>query len=354
MQYIFDNTYIHFTWESSSDLTPMIDAIEKKEISKLIIFGPQEHTIIRYDNSPIEQTVFNGYLKSKNIDVCRISGAVPSKKWNPNYLLSYDKTAYGWSTYFGHATVLNAVTTGRSPLGHTDIKKSFISLNRRAHPHRCEFIDILHKHNLQNHGILTWHNYETPEYHYKFKYWNPVNLKIDEPNDVINSNDLWFPPPQFQETLFSVISESASDLLFLTEKTFIPIFHKRPFLLVSAKNIHGYLKKLKFKLFDEIIDYSFDSVDDQTKRYDMIMIELAKICNYDPNDLLKLLKPKIDYNYVNLLNIFKNSVGADAEVVKLVNQYPGPPMEYYKTLLNYGKTPEFKKLYSNMIQGITI
>lgn len=352
MQNIVDNTYIHFTWDAPTDLTPMIDAIEKKKVSKLIIFGPQEHTVIRFDVSVVDHIVFNGYLKSRNIDVYRVIGVEPSKKWNPSYWLSYDKKTYGWTTFFAHATVLEAFESGRVPVGHTDIKKSFISLNRRAHPHRCEFIDILHKHKLQDHGIITWHNFETPEYHYKFKYWDPVILKIDEPYDVTSGSFLYIPPPQFQETLFSVICESTSDSTFLTEKTFVPIFHKRPFLLVGTKNIHGYLKKLKFKLFDEIIDYSFDLVDDQTERYDMIMIELAKICKYDPNDLLKILKPKIDYNYINLLNIFKNSIGVDPEVVKIVNQYSGHMCEY-KGLLNYGKTPNFEKFYNNMIQEIT-
>lgn len=353
MQYIVDDTCIYFSWGNNDELTLMMDAIEKKEINKLIIFGPQEHTIIRFDNSPVDAKMFDDYMKSKNIDVTRVVGVAPSKKWNPNYRLSYDKKTYGWDTYFAHATVLESFNSNRSPLGHTNIKKSFISLNRRAHPHRCEFIDILHKHKLQEHGIITWHKFETYEYYYKFKYWDPVILKIDEPFDIEKNHQLLVPPLQFQETLFSVICESTSDSIFLTEKTYVPIIHKRPFLLVGAKNIHGYLKKLKFKLFDEIIDYSFDSVDDQTERYNMIMIELAKICNHDPNDLLKILKPKIDYNYVNLLNIFKNSIGADPEVVKIVNQYSGP-MELYKDLLNYGKTPNFEKFYNKMIQGITL
>ena len=248
MQNIFDDTYIYYSWGPHDDFDQVIAAVNDKKIKKFIIFGPQEHIIIKFDHTYADATIFNEYMKSKNVEVYRVVGAVPNKQWNPTYRMSYDKNVYGWSTYFAHAVVLEAIEAGRPSVGHGTIKKSFISLNRRAHPHRCMFIDILHKHGLQHHGVITWHNYETPEYNYEFKHWAPVNLKITELNDVTNDFKLLTPPPQFSETLFSVVSESDPSLIFLTEKTFMPIFHKRPFIIFGAKNIHKYLKKLKFKI----------------------------------------------------------------------------------------------------------
>lgn len=347
MQNLFNKTYVHYTWKDTNNIMGVFDAVENQKINKLIIFGPEEYSAIKYDECNIESLMFDGYMKSRNVDVYRVVGVDLSKRWNPSYKMTYDTNSYGWGTFFAYSVVFDAFINKKKPAGHTQLTKSFISLNRRAHTHRCMFIDILHKYKLQEHGIITWHMFQTPVCDYEFKHWDPMCLTVDEPGDPINNFHLYPYPPQFQKTLFSVVSESSSDMVFLTEKTFMPIFHKRPFLIFGGKNIHKYLKTLKFKLFDEIIDYSFDSVDDEYERFDMAMRELKKICKHDPNNLLKLIKPKIEYNYANLLNIVKYSIGVDEEVTKIVNNWPDGIGNNYKDLLNFGKFPEFDNLYDN-------
>lgn len=354
MDNIFEKTFVYNSW-SGDEVIDIVNAIESKSINRVIVVGPQEHTVINPDQNLTYSKIFEDYLKLNNVEYVRIVGAPTGKKWNPNYNMTYKKNVYSWEMFFAHATVMDAVHTGvvTPPLGHTNIKKHFITLNRKAHPHRCLFIDMLHKHNLQDFGFVTWHDYQGNFYNYEFKHWQPTKLKIEEGMDVTNDDDfkLFKPPAQFQESLFSVICESTEDIIFVTEKTFMPIYHKRPFLIFGAKNTHSFLKKYNFRLFDEIIDYSFDSVDDTAVRYNMTMVELKKICDMDPYYLLDLLMPKIEHNYKNMLTIFKDQIGVDPAIFKLV-EHDLYSMEYYKTLLTHGNTNHFNNLYKTMIQGI--
>lgn len=340
MTNIINKTYIHFSWSGNYNIQPLINAVVKKIVDTVVIFGPQEHTGIPHDEHYATSIKFDKFMKKHKIKVIRIVGAPIGKKWNPSYLMTTKKNVYSWDTFFAHAVVNHAysnIPQPLLPLSHTKITKHFISLNRRAHPHRCLFIDLLHKHQLQNNGMVSWHAVDDLSTPYEFKYWEPSRLILDVINEADIDLNLYTPPSQFQETLFSVVCESAENIIFLTEKTFLPIFHKRPFIIFGGKHSNAYLKKLNFKLFDEVIDYSFDRIDDTTKRFDQGLLELKKICSMDPDEVLKLLQPKIEYNYRNLLNITRNSEKyVNPAIFEIVN-YGIPEMDYYKEILNYEK-----------------
>lgn len=353
MKNVINKTYINFSWGSTVNPKMLSHAVIHHPIDRVILFGPEEHTVIHYDEVKSTSIKFEKFMMNHGVSLIRVVGALMNKEWNPKYPMLKKQGVYDWHVFFAQATVLNPVLV-KKPYSslpvHREIKKHFISLNRKAHPHRCLFIDLLHKHELQQHGIITWHNQDHPDPPYEFNYWEPSLLKIEENIDLSGEFDMHTPPSQFQETLFSVVCESTPDFIFLTEKTFIPIFNKRPFLIFGAKHINAYLKELKFELFDEIIDYSFDGVDDISERFDLGMVELKKICELDPNKLLKLLKPKIDHNYKNLLNITRNSEEyVDPAIFEIV-KYDVPGMEQYRTILNYGKTENFDNLYKLLIQ----
>lgn len=348
---IVNDTFIHFSWENSGNYNNMMHCINSKKVSRVVIFGPQEHTVIHYDDDLRKSKLFDNFLKKKNIEIIRVVGSPVSKKWNPLYPMLHKKRVYSWETFFANLVVYDSLSKNEIilPSGHTTIKKHFLSLNRKPHPHRCMFIDLMHKHNIQDNGSITWHSYECTEYPYKFKFWNPKILEIPEPNLDLTNLMLSDPHPSFQETLFSVVCESTEDLIFCTEKTYVPIYHKRPFIIFGAKNIHLYLKKMNFKLFDEVIDYSFDSVDDPHKRFELAMLQLKKICEMDPYEILTKVKPKIDYNYVNLLNIFKDAQTYLDPIVFDLTTYDVPNMDRYRNMLTYGQTTEFENLYKNLI-----
>ena len=64
---------------------------------------------------------------------------------------------------------------------------------------------------------------------------------------------------------------------FLTEKTFKPIKHGQPFVIVGAPGSLAALRSLGYRTFDHVIDNSYDLETDNTQRWIKIKAAIAKI-----------------------------------------------------------------------------
>ncbi|NBP04579.1 MAG: hypothetical protein EBU90_31755, partial [Proteobacteria bacterium] len=64
---------------------------------------------------------------------------------------------------------------------------------------------------------------------------------------------------------------------FLTEKTFKPIKHGQPFVIVGTPGSLAALRSLGYRTFDHVIDNSYDSETDNTQRWIKIKSAIAKI-----------------------------------------------------------------------------
>lgn len=80
------------------------------------------------------------------------------------------------------------------------------------------------------------------------------------------------------ETLFDV---GGSGGTFISEKTFKPIKHGQPFIIVGAPGTLKTLRKLGYKTFDHAIDNSYDLETNNTKRWTMILNAIKKIKSQD-------------------------------------------------------------------------
>ena len=81
-----------------------------------------------------------------------------------------------------------------------------------------------------------------------------------------------------------------NNTLFISEKTFKPIYSFRPFIILGTPNILNKLKEMGFKTFDKWWDESYDTESNLTKRIDKILNILEFICNKDNNELICILK----------------------------------------------------------------
>lgn len=147
---------------------------------------------------------------------------------------------------------------------------------------------------------------------------------VDFENDVNfyeikgNLNDRYFNPQWYNETYFSLVSETFIDkvnfkynkqnedaAVFLTEKTFKPIMYRHPFMIWGQPGSLVYLKKLGFETFENLFDESYDTIEDYNIRLDRIVDNLknlkeylsfkhrnSSIHNYD-----KLTQEKIEHNH---------------------------------------------------------
>jgi hypothetical protein len=336
-----------FPW-GASELKDLVDLIESdNKPEKLIVFSPEEWEAATLYTDPTSFTLFKRFLDFHNVKLEIITGAVLDSKLSPNYFLnSVPEVTGSWPTFFANFVLRHSFENQVRPFGHNkEITKHFTSLNGRAHPWRCMFIDYMYKENLFQHGFISWHNTEEWSYQYDFKWWTPERMEFDqkwiEAKKFHSFLNIFIPPEEFKDSLFSIISESHPRALFITEKTYVPIYHQRPFLISGAPYTHRYLKKMGFKLFDEVIDYSFDKELDDEKRCEMFMKEVAKLCQYDITELQNKLQKKVLYNFNNLLNIVQTNEHASDSILDAIQGIPDiDQREHYHQTFDIKRIPD--------------
>lgn len=187
-------------------------------------------------------------------------------------------------------------------------KYPFISLNNRPYIERCVMMDLLQKHNLIGKGAVSWNNVELElepsRFPYEWKYFKPERLTLDWESGkkyVQNDNLPWWKlPEEYTSSFCQLISETTRRSPFFTEKTMIPLFMGKPFLIAGAAGVHVDLLKMGFQLYDEIFDYSFDEVQILEQRYEKLITDnIVRITNLPINELPRvtsILREKLEYN----------------------------------------------------------
>lgn len=117
----------------------------------------------------------------------------------------------------------------------------------------------------------------------------------------------------WQRSLLHVVNETVfySKKLHLTEKIFKPIVAGRPFVLVAAPGNLAYLRSYGFKTFGNWIDESYDSVQDDDVRMNMIAREVSKLCDNTPIELRSIyqeMKPILDFNKQHFFGEFRRII----------------------------------------------
>ena len=180
----------------------------------------------------------------------------------------------------------------------------FISLNNKPHDHRCAMIDMITKYDLLDKGIVTWNKTPYSNDAYKFKYYDNSFRGLDD--DFVNKLDSFLICKEYHQSFLHVIGEATTTVPFITEKTVLPILYKKPFVTLSNTNFSDYLRKLGFELFDEIIDYSYDTIDNLEERADSMVQNILPLVNENHLTLYKKLRPKLEHNYNRALEIIKD------------------------------------------------
>ncbi len=207
-----------------------------------------------------------------------------------------------------------------------DIQYLYLSMNNLAKYHRCVMMDMLCKYDLIKHGAITWRDVSRyydgmrplPEHiseslmsGYEFKHWTPTKMYLDFEYDAtsfVNQNAI---PTQFRHSFMQLVAESESHLFFISEKTVVPLLMNKPFLVVGSKNFHKNLQELGFLLYDEIFDYSFDSIDDDNERTEQLILNINQLQHRTKEELQELtnqIRPKLLHNRKLALNYVKEII----------------------------------------------
>lgn len=350
---VHNNVYYLNVWAyTHEDFKFLVDAVESGKVNTVILLGAEEYNFNPLYYNAETFKIFKGFCNSHNVKLIIIAGCNLSDRFGYRYsILSQRDNLVSWETFFAYQTVERSLSENKMPLGYNNIiNKHFVSLNGRAHPHRCMFLDHMYNANLFKHGYVSFHNFENWEYPYEFKYWDPVPLKFDtrfenHPNGMV---DHMQPPLEFKDALFSVICESSVDVQFLTEKTYIPIWNRRPVLIYGHPRANEYLKSLGFELFDEVIDYRFDAIEDDEERCAEFMKQVNHLCKQNINYLRKKLMPKIHRNWLKLINLLDNPKQRSRIERYLPEEIDHEQVRIYRNMLNITNDPEYKPILETL------
>tara|TARA_R110000868_G_scaffold102091_1_gene281104 strand:- start:42386 stop:43483 length:1098 start_codon:yes stop_codon:yes gene_type:complete len=345
--YIKDGIFYFIVWGNQDPISIHNAIKDNADFHTLCVLGPQEHESVALFDTEIRYQFLKGYLELHNKKLIISMGAT-DKDYNYRYFQHRkDVPTIPWDTFLLNYVVRNQADNNRLSYGHTEITKAFTSLNNRGHDFRLRFLDHMSKHGLMDKGFVSFHNdSQSLNFHnYKFRWWKPRLTRLDKTFNSINGNYL-IPPLQWKNSLWSVVSESNTETVFVTEKTYLPIWHKRPFITYSAPYYYRYLKELGFKLYDSMVDYSFDEIDDDDMRCDMMMRQVKKITTLNHQKVLKKLQPTIEYNFRHMCKLVQDNTHLDITLQNMINNGPDSLSEY-RDVLNYGQSDRFRNYMIN-------
>ena len=208
-------------------------------------------------------------------------------------------------------------------------EKHYICLNSRDKPERKYIIGQLGAMDLLKYGFVSFlfgsisgksfnKNLYNTENFCKNKedyinFWNKQNkpLKTDTTRDNDKDENFKVDMNLINNSYINIVNETRiivdhKDFLFITEKTYKSILWMQPFLIIGNKGSLAYLRSKGYETFPELIDESYDDIENYVDRMNAVLYEIERICSLSIDELhekyLKVI-PKLKRNFNNLMNI---------------------------------------------------
>lgn len=203
-----------------------------------------------------------------------------------------------------------------------DDPKVFISLNRNSRFHRILLLTELNEKGLLSHGHCSnrfvdnnydvWVNgnyehslildeEEKPFYiENSRKIFDMSPLILDDDSSITGLTDS-VPIDYCKKSFLFLVTETLVEerLLFITEKTFKPIFLGMPFIILGSPNTIKEIRKMGYMTFDKWWDESYDEETDFLKRTKMITNIIDNFSKKSIEELTEIrteMKPVLEYN----------------------------------------------------------
>jgi hypothetical protein len=222
-------------------------------------------------------------------------------------------------------------------------KKDFLLLNRHWKLHRLFLLSQLHKLGLEK-SLVSWDNkfaYQLQREDFLQYDNNEEFLKlITETSSLLDIQDLtkiagfgFENKDIYLNTYLSIVTESVffqEDINFpsgyLSEKIWKPIGHCQPFILAGpSKSLEHIRERFGYKTFHPYIDESYDLVEHDIERLNLIQIEIDKFSKKskeEKNEFLSNVKDICVYNQNLFLRYGRNSwesTSENTEMKKIIN-----------------------------------
>jgi hypothetical protein len=120
--------------------------------------------------------------------------------------------------------------------------------------------------------------------------------------DPVQQNSHWtLVAEHFDDAYLHLVLETLYDAeqsggAFLTEKTFKPIRHAQPFVIFGTVHSLKTLRKLGYNTFEHLLDNEYDSITDNTVRFQKTLQTLEKLNQQDLHDFYVSCRTQIIHN----------------------------------------------------------
>jgi hypothetical protein len=312
-----DGTLIYNAWDNDFEIIrsgrfnelfteQLID--ENIKTSELCIFDCTNEGIGTSDIDDMVDAIKNDY---PNLEIRVLFNIPTTKKLNYRYNCFPEHMV----AHYDFVSHINSLDVKWESL---DITKHFISLQRRASVGRLKFTKQLLDNFDKDQYILScgsqpnkWLNELTNLKEAIHPYKLPILIDgvVDTDNKQHYHHD-----NDFFRCMVNVIAETSSQTddsswreVFLTEKTFKAFAYRQIPIWFSVPNTVNEVRKLGFDVFDDIIDHSYDIIEDEDVRRNTVVSELNKFCTAYPmselNELRTSIWKRISNNMILLRNL---------------------------------------------------
>jgi len=322
--FLFNNLFKDFKFSHLSNGVPSLDKI--KTMSDLAIYEKKEgveNVILFYDQEPLSDLIkpYIEILSGGNKELYPLLTLASSEKSADVYQLCKEHN-FSSLYYFFHGFAALDWFRGYHALNYNkqvDIhyEKDFITFNRTItgnRAYRKTFVDQLRVNNLLDKGFVSYgvgdedigEERSVIDGDYipaSASAWIPQTVqRVDFNNDTPNYDAFWH---IVTETVFHYPK------LHLTEKIFKPIVNKQPFMLLAAPGNLQYLRSYGFKTFGDVIDESYDLIEDGDARIDAVVAQMKWYCNLPQEEksrVIEHLAPIVEYNFQHFYGKFREII----------------------------------------------
>lgn len=304
-------------WFPNSSIKLLEILQSNQDVKRVIFFAQWEHEFF----SNLEFNQILDCAKQRNIPVDIVTGAA---KYFVNLPRKDDYNLYHFPEVFiyrsAHQLALLGNDCSIKDIESLDYKFHFISLNRLAHQHRMEMMDMLALHDLVDSNAISWHNIRP--YPYTYKFWTPKELTLTD--KFTTEWNTYTIPEEYYTSFAQLVIESTTESIFITEKTTLPLQAGKPFIAATCAGYHKCLEQMGFKLYTEIFNYDFDSEENQTMRFSMIADNFRKLSVLPLSELqslAKTVKDKVLHNKKLIRNMVKDLAHYPKPIQDIIDIY---------------------------------
>ncbi|CAB4129172.1 hypothetical protein UFOVP112_270 [uncultured Caudovirales phage] len=210
--------------------------------------------------------------------------------------------------------------------------KFFDALLGSPKPHRDFVFNAVQQNNLQDKFIMTYGGKWDDNVFYAKDYfiWEPGVEVVGEQQagtagpvkyyGVHTGLSRVIPVSVFNDTAYSIVAETDHDntLGFYSEKTAKPIIARRLFIAFTGYKFLEKLRKVGFQTFGNIIDESYDLIENDEERYAAAFEQAKRLCNLDQGYVYNMVQPALEHNYNHIMSTDWTQYAAD-QIQRVIN-----------------------------------